>query len=231
MKPRTELGREFTDIVLKRLVESLPEHSTVLLVGNTAALMLEVPDITRTKDIDVSLILLRGKREVATYEMVREFLGNLGGDIEKDPEDHSWTRVLVQVEDRSATVEIIRGKSRDRPRGKFISRNVLQAVAQAAKYANQVLVPSLTDLIVMKAWAVVDKSRSILEDPENQYHSLRREAYYNDARRITELALDRIELDRQRINDLLNLMKGHRRDEVRAILEEVGALEAGPNGV
>jgi hypothetical protein len=74
-------------------------------------------------------------------------------------------RFYVPVEDGEVRVEVIRGKSRDRRRGTFITRDLLRAVAQRAEPLNGELLPSVTDLIVMKAWAVTDQNRHLEEAP------------------------------------------------------------------
>jgi hypothetical protein len=218
---------------LKLLRGALPTRTKILLLGNSAALIIGVPALTRTKDVDVSLILLRDKADVAPLPVVRKFVATLGGTITTEPEDGAWIRVSLPVGDGEITLEIIRGKSRDRPRGKFIARNILRAIAENAESRDGELIPALTDLIVMKAWAVTDQNRGLREEPHRGGHALRRDAYRDDARRLTELALDRGDLDLGRIQALLVLMKEHRRKEVKVVLEEIGALDpsnpSGPN--
>lgn len=213
--------------VLEALRQGLPERMQVIPLGNTAALLLGVPAPTHTKDVDIALALISEKRELADQESVRKFAGKLGGKVEKDPENGSWLRFALPFSEGHITVEVIRGKSRDRPRGKFITRKVLMAVTEGARLYRDELLPSLSDLIVLKAWAATDQMRHLQEEPTNDYHLRRRDAYRDDTRRVTELALDRGELDAGRVSYLLSLMRHDRQEEVRKVLVEAGALEPG----
>lgn len=123
-------------------------------------------------------------------------------------------------------VDFIRGKSRDRPNGTFIDRATLNLVIAAAAQAGDVLLPGLSDLIVMKAWAAVDQQRHLRQSPEDPTrHQVRLTAYRQDARRFTAHALERGGLDAHRIEELVAAMAGHRRKEIRPELEQAGALE------
>ncbi len=213
-------------LVLQTLKSSLPEGTEILLLGSTAALFLGVPSPTRTKDVDIALVLVGRKNRIATQPAVREFANRIHGVVTKDPENGSWLRFSLPVVDGEVTVEVIRGKSRDRPQGKFITRRFLQAVAESALPSNDVLVPSLADLIAMKAWAATDQIRHLKEKPGDEYHLRRRDAYRDDTRRLTEFALDRGALDVERIKNLLSLMRQDRQKEIRTVLVEAGTVES-----
>jgi hypothetical protein len=220
-----EIDRRYLRTVLGRLLGAVPPGTGILLLGNTAGLMHRVPAVAQTKDVDISLVLLVEKRRIAPRSVVAAFLANVGGEITKHPADGSWIQLVLPIGDREVKVDVIRGKSRDRAGGTFLARNVLQAIAERASRRDQELLPDLTDLVVMKAWATTDQDRHLRSDPTNEYHLLRRRAYFDDARRYAEVALDRGALDVARMEELLGLMRDDRRRLVRVVLEEAGALE------
>lgn len=63
-------------------------------------------------------------------------------------------------------------------------------------------------------------------DGDKRERALRRKrAYEDDTRRYTETALDRDELEIERIDELLDAMRDHRRPEVQGVLERAGTIE------
>lgn len=186
--------------------------------------------MTRTKDVDVALVLVGEERGIASLSEVRELARRLHGRITRSPEDGSWVRFSLPVGDGDVRVEAIRGKSRDRRRGTFIARDLLRAIAQRAEPLDGEFLPSVTDLIVMKAWAVTDQNRHLEEAPESEHYRRRRNAFRDDTRRLTEWALNRNALETERMEELLATMEEHRRKEVRAALTEVGGFEPEAEG-
>jgi hypothetical protein len=200
-----------------------------MLMGNTASLRYGVPHVQRTKDVDVTILVLDETRKVAPIEAVHAMLRTLDLRAAAAPDDHSFVQTFVEVREGSYQVDVIRGKSRDRPEGTFIDRRTLNAVIQAAVRDRDVWLPSLPDLILMKAWAATDQARHVRQafnDPT--WHEERRRAYHDDVRRLTEHALDRDQLDRLRLEQLLAMMAEHRRTEIRSELVRAGSLE--PDG-
>jgi len=122
----------------------------------------------------------------------------------------------------SCPVDIVRGRSCDRPSDTFVHKGVLERVVARAERRGRVLLPSLSDLIVMKAWAVVDQER--LASKKGGAGG-RRAAYEADARRIADVALRRNALDRSRVEELLAGMRPERARAVRAVLVRIGVLE------
>lgn len=212
--------------VLRTLRRALPSETGLLLMGNTAALHHRVPHVTRTKDVDVSLVLLDPARRVAPATKIHEVLATLGIHAQTEPADGSWIKAFVDLRGTPFQVDFIRGKSRDRPNGTFIDRATLNDIIQAATQKAGVWLPSLTDLILMKAWAATDQSRYLHQDATDPAgHEELRRAYRYDTRRLTEHALDRDELDRARLRELLGHRAEHRRIEISSELVQAGALE------
>lgn len=221
------LDAESQDAVIRRLLGALPEGAGIMLMGNTAGMAQGVPHVTRTKDVDVTIILLDERRRVAPIEAIRQVIATLGLKAETAPDDHSWIKAHMEIGGEKRQVDFIRGKSRDRPDGTFIDRRTLERVTAKADERGRVFLPSATDLVVMKAWAAVDQARHLRDASENvAWHEGRRRAYEEDARRYTEFALDRGVLDVARINEHLARMAAHRRAEVRGVLLRAGALTA-----
>lgn len=225
-----EIDGDLTRVVLRMLSQALPPRTKLLLLGSTAALTMGVPTLTRTKDVDVALVLIGEERGIAPLSDVMDLARRLRGRITRSPEDGSWVRFSLLVGDRQVGVEAIRGKSRDRRGGTFITRDLLRAIAQRAEPLDGSLLPSVTDLIVMKAWAVTDQSRHLEEAPQSEQYRRRRNAFQDDSRRLTEWALGRNVLATERVEELLAMMKEHRRKEVRAALIEAGVFEPDNDG-
>lgn len=221
------LDQEEQQTILQQLVDVLPEGCGLVLLGNTAGIRHGVPGITTTKDVDVSLILLDEDQQIAPRERIDEILNDLGVEPTVYPEDRSWVQAELPVDGVPRKVDFIRGRKRDRPNGTFIHRDILNMITRAADRDDHVLVPSLTDLIVMKAWAATDQNRTADDaEGDKREHALRRKrAYEDDTRRYTETALDRDELEMERIDELLAAMRDHRRPEVRGVLERAGTIE------
>lgn len=215
--------------VLRILRRALPRETDLLVLGNTAALGHRVPHVTRTKDVDVSLVVVDPNRHIAPTAAIHGVLTNLGINPETAPADGSWVKAFVELDGTSYQVDFIRGKSRDRPNGTFIDRPTLNAIVQAATRHRDAWLPSLSDLILMKAWAATDQSRYLRQDPADPTgHEERRRAYRHDARRLTEHALDHDELDRGRLRNLVGRMARHRRTDISGELVRAGTLE--PDG-
>lgn len=218
--------------ILGRLLEVLPESCGLVLLGNTAGIRYSVPGVTTTKDVDVSVVVLEDALRIAPRERIDEILNELGVEPTVYPEDRSWVQAELQVGDVARAVDFIRGRKRNRPNGTFIHRDILNRIVAAAQRDGRVLVPSLTDLILMKAWAATDQAR-LATDREGKARSeaqRRRRAYEEDTRRYTEAALDRDVLDLSRLEELLGEMRDHREPEVRGVLERAGTLEPDSGG-
>lgn len=215
------------DTIVDQLLAVLPDGCGLVLLGNTAGIHHDVPTITTTKDVDVSVVLLDQHNQVAPRERVDEILEELGVEPTKYPEDRSWVQAEFEIDGAPRKVDFIRGRKRDRPNGTYIHREILNLVTAAAEQDGDVLVPSLTDLVVMKAWAATDKARLAdqREGEARERADRRRRAYEDDTRRFTETALDRDVLDLERVHDLLDAMRDHRRPEVRGVLERAGTIE------
>lgn len=198
-----------------------------MLLGNTAGIRHGVPGVTTTKDVDVSVILLDEDKQIAPRERIDEILDELGVEPTVYPEDRSWVQAELPVDGVPRKVDFIRGRKRDRPNGTFIHRGILNMITRAADRDAHVLIPSLTDLIVMKAWAATDQDRTAdgAEGDKRERALRRKQAYQDDTRRYTETSLDRDELEVERINELLEAMRAHRRPEVRDVLERAGTIE------
>lgn len=213
--------------VLRALAGALPPHCTLLLLGSTAAMDLGIRDLTTTKDVDVCIVALAedGTR-VAPPEIIERVLAALQVAPAQAPaEDGSWVKALVPVGGATFQVDFIRGKSRDRPRGTFIERGLLDRIIQAATPRGGLLVPTPTDLMVMKAWAAVDQERLAEANPlEADLHRARASKYRQDTRIVAEAALRSGALDRDRVVQLLTAMAPHRRTPVEAVLSQAGAL-------
>lgn len=208
------------------MVKVLPDGAALVLLGNSAGLAHGVPHLLRTKDLDVSVVLLAGGRTVAPLDTVHQVLQSLGVKPVTAPDDQSWIKVHIHMDGAERQVDFIRGRSRDRPNGTFIDRATLSLVISQAEQAGDVLLPGLTDLIVMKAWAAVDQARHLRQQPPDPAkYRIRLSAYQQDARRYTEHALERGMLDAHRAEALLAAMAEHRRREIRPELVQAGALE------
>ena len=180
------LGLEDQRAVLAILERALPDGCALLAIGGTAMILHGIPGLT-TKDVDVVLALL-DRTGLASPQSLDGFLETLGGRVRTRPEDGSWVRVDLDVGGRTCPVDIVRGRSRDRPSDTFVHKGVLERVVARAERRGRVLLPSLSDLIVMKAWAVVDQER--LASKKGGAGG-RRAAYEADARRIADVALRR----------------------------------------
>src|SRR3990170_2310396 len=219
------IGRVEQSSILDHLLSALPVDFALLVLGNTGSIVYGITDISATKDVDVSIVVLGRTRSVASHEDVLELVKTLGVPIVRRPEDQSWVQIRVTVRDATRQVDLIRGKDRDRPNGTFIERKIIEAVAKAANQKGRLLIPTLTDLVVMKAWAAVDQERHLARASGNpEYHRQRLRAYTDDARRITDFALKRSELAIKRVDELLDLMRPLRRTQVRRILVSVGVV-------
>lgn len=195
-------------------------------MGSTAAIAHGVKTTVTTKDVDVSLILVADDRDVASQDAVREFLTRLGVKEERPVEDGSWFKVFLEVDGQKVQVDVIRGKSRDPPASQFIDRKLLQNVVRNATEAGSgVFLPSLTDLIVMKAWAAVDKQRLVDRNEDAARNATLSAKYRGDVRDYTEVALERDLLDTARIDALIQEMADHRAPQVHKVLQDEGALE------
>lgn len=224
------LGRADQDRILSHLSAALPPGCALLALGSTAGLLHGVRDVTTTKDIDISVIVMRPDRTVAPKTVLYEIIEKARAKIVMDPEDGSWIKTTVSVDDVLRQVDLVRGKKHDRPDGLFLDRRLLEAVASAATpdASGRILTPSLTDLVVMKAWASIDQARrakaSAPAELAERANNLS-EVYAADARRYAEEALDRNALDLARIEDLLAKMARHRAPEVRRVLVDNGILQ------
>lgn len=213
--------------LVRRVVKGLPDETALVLLGNSAGLAHGVPHVLRTKDLDVSLVLLAEGRAIAPIDTIRRVLAALGVEPITAPDDQSWIQAHIDVDGSTRQVDFIRGKSRDRPNGTFIDRATLSRIVAEAEQQGQVLLPGLTDLIVTKAWAAVDQARHLRQGPEDPTkHQVRLAAYRQDARRFTARAIERGTLDANRFLALLDGMAEHRRKEVRPELVDAGALES-----
>lgn len=224
------IDRDAQRAVVGKLLDVLPDGCGLVLLGNTAGMRHGVPRLTVTKDVDVSIVLLDEDLRVAPRERIDDVLAALNVEPTVYPEDRSWVQAEVEIGGAVRTVDFIRGRKRDRPNGTFIHRDILNLVTAEAERNGRVLVPSLTDLVVMKAWAATDQDR-VAEAADGDARAGARDrarAYRDDARRYAETALDRAVLDRGRIGGLLAAMRDHRRPQVRAVLERAGAIEPGP---
>lgn len=211
--------------LLERLRAALPKGHALLLMGSTAAIAHGVRTTVTTTDVDVSLILVADDRDVASQEAVKEFLAGLRVEAEKPAEDGSWFKVHLDVDGQAVQVDVIRGKSRDRASSQFIDRDLLKHVVQnATQFAEGVYLPTLTDLIVMKAWAAVDKERLVARGDDPTRNQTLADKYRGDVRDYAEFGLERGDLDANRIEALLGTMADHRAPQVRAVLEDEGAL-------
>lgn len=221
------IDRSAQRAILGKLLDVLPESCGLVLLGNTAGLHLGIPRITLTKDVDVSVVLLDDDRRVAPRERIDDILEALDVEPTAYPEDRSWVQTEIEIDGVPQQVDLIRGRKRDRPNGTFIHRDILNLVTAQATADGGVLVPPITDLVVLKAWAATDQHR-LAEDAEGDERADaldRARAYEEDARRYADAALDRDALDRERIQSLLDAMRDHRRPEVRAVLVRAGAVE------
>jgi len=219
------IGRDEQSSILNHLLSALPLNFALLVLGNTGSIVYGITDISATKDVDVGIVVLGRRRSVASYEEVLELVKALGVEIVRQPEDQSWVQIRVTVHDATRQVDLIRGKDRDRPNGTFIERKIVEAAAKAASQRGRLLIPTLTDLVVMKAWAAVDQERHLAKASGNpEYHRQRLRAYTDDARRIADFALKRSELATKRVDELLGLMRPQRRTQVRRILVSVGVV-------
>src|SRR3990172_844910 len=156
------LGLEDQRAVLAILERALPDGCALLAIGGTAMILHGIPGLT-TKDVDVVLALL-DRTGLASPQSLDGFLETLGGRVRTRPEDGSWVRVDLDVGGRTCPVDIVRGRSRDRPSDTFVHKGVLERVVARAERRGRVLLPPLSDLIVMKAWAVVDQERLAPEE-------------------------------------------------------------------
>lgn len=222
-----QIDAEDQGTIVDQLLAVLPDGCGLVLLGNTAGIHHDVPGITTTKDVDVSVVLLDEHNQIAPRERIDDILDELDVEPTKYPEDRSWVQAKLEIAGAGRKVDFIRGRKRDRPNGTFIHRDVLNHVTAAAREDGGVLVPSLTDLIVLKAWAATDKARLAekREGKAQERAERRRRAYEDDTRRFTETALDRDVLDRKRVHELLEAMREHRRPEVRGVLERAGTIE------
>lgn len=215
--------------IIGKLLDVLPDGCGLVLLGSTAGIRHGIPDLTVTKDVDVSIVLLDQELQVAPRERIDEILDALDLEPIVYPRDRSWVKAQMDIGGVAQKVDFIRGRKRDRPNGTFIHRDILNLVTAQATADGRVLLPSLTDLVVLKAWAATDQiRRADGADGEERTTALNEaEAYEDDARRYAEAALDRDALDRDRIGFLLDAMKDHRRRQVQGVLERAGALERG----
>lgn len=221
------VGEDEQRRIVGQIVDVLPGACGLVLLGNTAGLHHRVPGITTTKDVDVSVVLLDSDNRVAPREQIDEILDELGVEPTVYPRDRSWVQAQLEVDGVDRQVDFIRGRKRDRPSGTFIHRDLLNRITAAAEQDEHVLVPSLTDLVLMKAWAATDQQRLANEATGDDHETAlgRKRAYQDDTRRYTETALDRGVLDLARIRGLLDAMRDHRRPEVREVLERAGTIE------
>lgn len=221
------IGEDEQRTILRRLHEALPDGCGLVLLGSTAGLHHRVPGVTTTKDVDISVVLLDEDMQIAPRERIDDILEELEVEPTRYPEDRSWVQAELEIDGVARTVDFIRGRKRDRPNGTFIHRDILNIITASAEQDDGVLVPSLTDLVVMKAWAATDQARLADEkEGEPREKALRRgRVYQEDTRTYTEAALGRNALDRGRIQDLLDEMRDHRRPEVRSVLEAAGTIE------
>jgi hypothetical protein len=219
------IGRAEQESILSHLLSALPADFALLVLGNTGSITYGITDISSTKDVDVAIVVIGPSRRIASYEALLELVAALGLEPTRRPEDRSWAQIPVKTDAGTSNVDLIRGRDRDRPNGTFIERRILEAVAKGAQERGRILVPTITDLIVMKAWAAVDQERHLASPSDAEdHHRGRLRAYTDDARRIADFALRRDELDIKRVEHLLNLMRPHRRTPVRRVLAAVGVL-------
>lgn len=221
-----DVGKREQDLVLRRIEKALPPDCRIQLLGSSAALEHNIPDVSMTKDVDLSIVVLDGEgKKLAPMGVVESVLGKLQVTSEQKPEDESWVKVNIPVDEAKYRVDFIRGKSRDRPHGTFIERSILEDITSKSRPRGRVLLPSLTDLIVMKAWAAVDQTRLAEEKREEAGRfGLKAAKYLGDVRAYTETAIRRGQLDEGRIRQLLEKMAAHRRGPVEAVLRRGGAL-------
>lgn len=217
------IGRAEQDGILVHLTPALPVGCALLALGSTAGLLHGVKEVTTTKDVGLSVIVLAPDRAVAPKAVVYEFIANAKAKVVTDPEDGSWIKTSVEVKDVPRQVDLIRGKKHDRPDGLFLDRRLLEAVAVAATAleGGRILLPTLTDLVVLKAWASVDQARRAKDAPSAdlvERFTNKSGVYASDARHYAEEALDRNVLDKERIEALLARMAPHRGPEVRRVI-------------
>ncbi|MCA1814477.1 MAG: hypothetical protein LC624_11090 [Halobacteriales archaeon] len=221
------VGKREQDAVLRHIEKVLPANCKIELLGSSAAIEHNIPGLpTLTKDVDLSLVVMdKDGTRLAAMDVVEEVLERLAVEPDQKPEDESWVKVYVPLDEAKYQVDFIRGKNRDRPRGTFIERSILEDIIARSQPRGRILLPSLTDLIVMKAWASVDQARHAEDRPaEGDRFKRRAEAYARDARTYAEAAITRRELDPRRMDELLGKMAHHRKGPVEDVLLRAGAL-------
>ncbi len=225
----TTLGPDEQRTIIAKLLEALPDACGIVLLGNTAGIRHGVPNVTTTKDVDVAVILLDEDQRVAPRERIDDVLDDLGIEPTRYPADRSFVQAAIPIDGVHRTIDFIRGKKRDRPDGTFLHRDLLNTVTRAAQADDGVHLPSLTDLIVMKAWAATDQARKADQAQQTgadaTANQRRSQAYEQDTRRYAEHALDKEVLDLHRVNGLLAGMRDERASDVRAVLTRAGVLE------
>jgi hypothetical protein len=207
--------------IVQAISAKLPPDSFIMVIGGGLMMAAGMRHILTTKDEDVVLLLVEGGQpKVAKVAAVERIVRAIGGEpfVRKDQ-----TSVNCRLETPAGTflVEFVRGRRGGH--GYFVSRAVLEAIAELSRRDGRVLTPPLEALAFLKAWAAVDKAKLVRSGRDGRgYHAGRALAFRADVKAVRRRILEERQVDDGVISALLSVCSDARAQSVRQVFLETG---------
>jgi len=207
--------------VVEMITAKLPAESFLMLLGGGLMMEAGLRHAVTTKDEDLVLLLVEGEGlRVADAAALERLIRELGS-TPKVRKDQTNVSCALDTSEGTFLVEFVRGRRGGH--GYFISRAVLERVAEISRRDGRLLVPPLEALAFLKAWASVDKAKLLATGRDGRgYHAERQRAFRRDVALIRERVLESRAPDAGVFTKLLEACSQNRARAVRQVLEEAG---------
>lgn len=208
--------------VVKELQRKLGEGWRVMPIGGTR--MGEIVGGTfTTKDIDIVLVVIDGKRLRVPSLKQLEDVGKSMGEIVAIRENSTSVKIRVQTSAGPVLLELIRGMSPGKG-GYFPTTKIFGACASVAKERGGRLELPREALAFLKAWAANDKEKRVAAGKDAKgYHAIRLEAFKRDVRVLLTEILDAGGTpDAKLVAELIAACPKQRAKDIRRIMSAEG---------